>query len=45
MSKYFTVSPVEIEEHWSIDDVDYAHEALNYVEYLERQQAKEFRRR
>lgn len=24
MSKYFSVSPIEIEEQWSIDDVDYA---------------------
>jgi hypothetical protein len=43
MSKYFTVSPVEIEERWSIDDVDQAHEALDYVEYLEWVQTKKSR--
>lgn len=35
ISKYFMVSPIEIEKHWSIDDVDQAHEALDYVEHLE----------
>jgi hypothetical protein len=40
MARYFNVSPVEIEERWSIDDVDYAHEALDYVEYLDWLQVK-----
>ncbi|MCA9508580.1 MAG: hypothetical protein KC505_09180, partial [Myxococcales bacterium] len=35
MSNYFHVSPIEIEERWSVDDVDYAHEALDYMDYLE----------
>jgi hypothetical protein len=35
MSKYFRISPIEIEERWSIDDVENAHEALDYVEYME----------
>jgi len=34
MSSYFHVSPIEIEEKWSVDDVDHAHEALDYFEYL-----------
>ena len=45
MSKYFKVSPLEIEERWSIDDVDHAHDALDYVEHLEWLQAKEFKKR
>jgi hypothetical protein len=44
MSKYFLVSPMEIEERWSIDDVEHAHEALDYVDFLEWQQAKEFKK-
>ncbi|MCA9507337.1 MAG: hypothetical protein KC505_02810 [Myxococcales bacterium] len=35
MSSYFHVSPIEIEERWSVDDVDYAHEALDYMDHLE----------
>lgn len=42
MSKYFSVSPIEIEERWSIDDVDHAHEALDYVEHIEWVQARKF---
>lgn len=45
MSKYFKVSPIEIETHWSLDDVDHAHEALDYMEQLEWLQAKELKRR
>lgn len=45
MSRHFRVSPIEIEEQWSIDDVDYAHDALDYVEYLEWMQAKIFTKR
>jgi len=40
MSKYFRVSPIEIEERWTIDDVDHAHEALDYIEHLEWIQAR-----
>ncbi len=40
MSKYFKVSPLEIEERWSLDDVDHAHDALDYVEHLEWVQMK-----
>jgi len=35
MSSYFKVSPLEIEERWSLDDVDCAHDALDYMDYLE----------
>ena len=35
MSKYFRASPIEIEENWTMDDVDHAHDALDYVEHLE----------
>jgi hypothetical protein len=45
MSKYFMVSPIEIEERWSIEDVDQAHEALDYVEHLEWTQMKEIKRK
>jgi hypothetical protein len=45
MSKYFNVSPIEIEERWSIDDVDHAHEALDYVEHLEWVEIRESQRR
>jgi len=45
MSKYFRVSPVEIEERWSIDDVDNALEALDYVEFLEWIQIKTLKNR
>ena len=45
MSKHFKVSPIEIELQWSIDDVEYAHEALDYVEHLEWLQAREMRGR
>jgi len=45
MSKYFQVSPIEIEERWSLDDVDHAHEALDYVEHVEWVQMREFKKR
>jgi hypothetical protein len=35
MSKYFKVSPLKIEERWSLDDVEHVHEALDYMEQLE----------
>jgi hypothetical protein len=44
MSKYFQVSPIEIEERWSIDDVDHAHDALDYVEHLEWVQMRSIKR-
>lgn len=44
MSKYFRASPVEIEECWSIDDVDNAHEALDYVEFLEWQHMRSIKK-
>lgn len=40
MSSYFHVSPIEIEERWSVDDVDHAHDALDYLEHLEWVQAR-----
>jgi hypothetical protein len=44
MSKYFGMSPIEIEERWSMDDVDHAHEALDYVEHLELIEIKRVKR-
>ena len=45
MSRYFKVSLIEIETRWSIDDVEHAHEAIDYMEHLEWVQAKMFKKR
>ena len=45
MSKYFKASPIEIEASWTMDDVEHAHEALDYVEYLEWVQIKRSNKR
>jgi hypothetical protein len=45
MSKYFRASPIEIEESWSLDDVDHAHDALDYVEHLEWLQMRSVRKK
>jgi hypothetical protein len=45
MSKYFKVSPIELEERWSIDDVDHAHDALDYAEHLEWLQIRSMRKK
>lgn len=34
-SKYYRASLIEVEKHWSIDDVAHAHQALDYFAHCE----------